>query len=65
MEDLYALAKAEADIPDQNGRIANKLQDAQIAPPVINRHTLGSGTWTGLSNHVTRSQEIRRYSGRT
>lgn len=44
MEDLYALAKAEADIPDQDGRIANKLQDAQIAPPAAStRHVQLTG----------------------
>lgn len=33
LDDLYALAKAEAGIPDPEGRVANKLQDAQVAPP--------------------------------
>ena len=44
MEDLYALAKAEAGIPDQDGRVANKLQDAQIAPPAAStRHVQLTG----------------------
>lgn len=34
LEDLYALAKAEAGIPDLDDRKPNKLADAQIAPPV-------------------------------
>lgn len=33
LEDLYALAKAEAGIPDPEGRKPKKLQDAQIASP--------------------------------
>ncbi|VXB83209.1 AAA family ATPase [Massilia sp. 9I] len=32
MEDLYALAKAESQIPDKEGRIPKKLDTAQIAP---------------------------------
>lgn len=32
LDDLYALAKAEAGIPDPDGRVAKKLQDAQVAP---------------------------------
>lgn len=33
LNDLYALAKAEAGIPDPDGRVAQKLHDAQVAPP--------------------------------
>lgn len=33
IEDLYALAKAEAGIPDPAGRIARQLQDADVALP--------------------------------
>jgi len=33
LDDLYALAKAEAGIPDLEGRVSKKLQDAQVAPP--------------------------------
>lgn len=33
LDDLYALAKAEAGIPDPDGRVAQKLHDAQVAPP--------------------------------
>ena len=33
LDDLYALAKVEAGIPDPEGRTTKKLQDAQIAPP--------------------------------
>lgn len=33
LEDLYALAKGEAGIPDPEGRAPKKLQDAQVAPP--------------------------------
>ena len=33
LEDLYALAKAEAGIPDPGGRVSKKLQDAEVAPP--------------------------------
>ncbi|WP_431113124.1 hypothetical protein [Variovorax paradoxus] len=32
LDDLYALAKAEAGIPDPEGRVSKKLQDAQVAP---------------------------------
>lgn len=32
LDDLYALAKAEAAIPDPEGRVPRKLQDAQVAP---------------------------------
>lgn len=34
LDDLYALAKAEAGIPDPEGRIARILLDAQVAPQV-------------------------------
>ena len=33
LDDLYALAKAEAGIPDSEGRVPKKLQDAHVAPP--------------------------------
>ena len=33
LDDLYALAKAEVGIPDPEGRVSKKLQDAQVAPP--------------------------------
>lgn len=33
LDDLYALAKAEAGIPDADGRVPKKLQAAQVAPP--------------------------------
>jgi len=33
MEDLYALAKAEAGIPDCEGRLPKKLEEAQVALP--------------------------------
>lgn len=33
IDDLYALAKTEAGIPDQEGRVPNKLEDAQVAAP--------------------------------
>ena len=33
VDDLYALAKAEAGIPDPEGRVPKKLQAAQVAPP--------------------------------
>ncbi|MGA7779090.1 MAG: AAA family ATPase [Paraburkholderia sp.] len=33
LEDLYALAKSEAGIPDPDGREPKKLQDAEVAPP--------------------------------
>ncbi|HBN8587194.1 TPA: AAA family ATPase [Pseudomonas aeruginosa] len=33
LEDLYALAKLEAGIPDPEGRMPKRLQDAQVAPP--------------------------------
>lgn len=33
LDDLYALAKAESGIPDPDGRVSKKLQDAQVAPP--------------------------------
>ena len=33
LDDLYALAKAEAGLPDPEGRVPQKLQDAQVAPP--------------------------------
>jgi hypothetical protein len=33
VEDLYALAKADAGIPDLEGRAPKKLQDAQVVPP--------------------------------
>ena len=33
LDDLYALAKMEAGIPDPHGREYKKLQDAQVAPP--------------------------------
>ena len=33
LDDLYALAKAEVGIPDPEGRVSEKLQDAQVAPP--------------------------------
>ncbi|MCU4120993.1 AAA family ATPase [Variovorax sp. N23] len=32
LDDLYALAKVEAGIPDPEGRVPRKLQDAQVAP---------------------------------
>lgn len=32
LDDLYALAKAEAGIPDLEGRVVKKLEDAQVAP---------------------------------
>lgn len=32
LDDLYALAKAEAGIPDPEGRVLKKLKDAQVAP---------------------------------
>ncbi|WP_176058562.1 AAA family ATPase [Paraburkholderia sp. BCC1876] len=32
IEDLYALAKAEAGIPDEDGRVAKKLASAEVAP---------------------------------
>lgn len=32
IEDLYALAKAETGIPDENGRVARKLESAEVAP---------------------------------
>ena len=32
LDDLYALAKVEAGIPDPEGRVAKKLKDAQVAP---------------------------------
>ncbi len=32
LDDLYALAKAEAGIPDPEGRVVKKLEDAQVAP---------------------------------
>lgn len=32
VEDLYALAKAEAGIPDEKGQVAKKLASAEIAP---------------------------------
>jgi hypothetical protein len=34
LDDLYALAKAEAGMPDPEGRTSKKIQDAQVAPPV-------------------------------
>lgn len=34
LEHLYALAKAEAGIPDPEGRQAQRLEDAQVAPKV-------------------------------
>lgn len=34
LEDLYALAKAEAGIPDPQGRVPQKLQEAEMAPQV-------------------------------
>ncbi|APQ11403.1 hypothetical protein NS274_20500 [Pseudomonas oryzihabitans] len=34
LDELYALAKANAGIPDLNGRNPKTLEDAQIAPPV-------------------------------
>ena len=34
LEDLYALVKIEAGIPDPESRKPKKLQDAQVAPPV-------------------------------
>lgn len=34
LEDLYALVKVEAGIPDPESRKPKKLQDAQVAPPV-------------------------------
>lgn len=33
LENLYALAKAEAGIPDPDGRVPKKLQDAEVASP--------------------------------
>jgi hypothetical protein len=33
LEDLYALAKSEAGIPDPDGREPKMLQDAEVAPP--------------------------------
>lgn len=33
LDDLYALAKADAGIPDPDGRKPKRLEDAQIAPP--------------------------------
>lgn len=33
IEDLYVLAKTEVGIPDPEGRVHKKLQDAQVAPP--------------------------------
>ena len=33
LDDLYALAKVEVGIPDPEGRVSKKLQDAQVAPP--------------------------------
>jgi energy-coupling factor transporter ATP-binding protein EcfA2 len=33
IEDLYALAKGEVGIADPQGRVPQKLQDAQVAPP--------------------------------
>lgn len=32
LDDLYALAKAEAGIPDPEGRVVKKLKDAQVTP---------------------------------
>lgn len=32
IEDIYALAKAEAGIPDEDGRVAKKLESAEVAP---------------------------------
>ncbi|MFP3604386.1 AAA family ATPase [Paraburkholderia sp. SIMBA_053] len=32
VEDIYALAKAEAGIPDEDGRVARKLESAEVAP---------------------------------
>lgn len=32
LDDLYALAKAEAGIPDPEGRVVRELKDAQVAP---------------------------------
>lgn len=34
LDDLYALAKAEAGIPDPEGRVPKKFQDAQVPLPV-------------------------------
>jgi len=33
LDDLYALAKSEVGIPDSEGRVLKKLQDAQVVPP--------------------------------
>lgn len=33
LDDLYALAKADAGIPDSEGRVPKMLQDAQVVPP--------------------------------
>ncbi|CAJ0807917.1 AAA family ATPase [Ralstonia thomasii] len=32
IEDIYALAKAEVGIPDESGRVAKKLESAEVAP---------------------------------
>ncbi|QBC43920.1 AAA family ATPase [Iodobacter fluviatilis] len=34
LDDLYALAKTEVGIPDMEGRVCKKLQDAEVALPV-------------------------------
>lgn len=50
INDLYALAKTEVGIPDPNGRVPAKLDDAQVAPPPDPTRIVKLVAIKGLSN---------------
>lgn len=50
LDELYALAKAGAGIPDPNDRKPKKLEDAQIAPPVDPARVVQLAAIKNLSN---------------
>lgn len=50
ISDIYALAKTEVGIPDPNGRVPTKLDDAQVAPPPDPTRIVKLVAIKGLSN---------------
>jgi hypothetical protein len=50
LDDLYALAKTEVGIPDPEGRVHKKLQDAQVAPPANPTRVVLLTAIKGLAN---------------
>lgn len=50
LDDLYALAKAEAGIPDPEGRVPRKLRDAQVVPPPNSARVVLLTAIKGLAN---------------